>query len=264
MRRSMPDYIDNLAAEAAKRVEEGYYNNIPKFRLSAGLSLKGAVLRCTRAPIISEIKFVSPSKGVLREYIPPGIIARNLEEGGAVGISVITEPKNFGGKLQFIGEIRSQVSVPILMKDIVLSPVQIEAAYRSGADAILMIQALFDRGYCEGNVQSMIEKAHSFGLEVLLESHSEDEFLRAVKTRADLVGINNRDLRTLMVNLEVTKRILTKHHPKGKVVVSESGINTPEDIRFLRECGAHAFLVGTSIMESKNIRDKVIQLVGSF
>lgn len=260
----MPDYIDSLANEAAKRVEEGYYNPTSKPKLLARpKSLREAVLRCTRAPIISEIKFASPSSGALREYTSLGIIARALEEGGSVGISVLTEPQNFGGKLEFIGEIRSLVSVPILMKDIVLSPVQIEAAYRSGADAVLLIQALFDRGYCEGSVQSMIRQAHSFGLEVLLESHSEDEFLRAVNSRADLVGINNRDLKTLTVNLEVTKRILARHHPQGKVVVSESGINTPQDIRYLRECGAQAFLVGTSIMKSDNVKEKVMQLVES-
>ncbi len=260
----MPDYIDLLAKEAARRVEEGYYKNTPKSRLSARpKSLREAVLGCTRTPIISEIKFASPSSGTLREYTSPRIIAKALEEGGSVGISVLTEPRNFGGKLEFIGEIRSQVSVPILMKDIVLSPVQIEAAYRGGADAVLLIQALFDRGYCEGDAQSMIGQAHSFGLEVLLESHSEEEFLRAVKTSADLVGINNRDLKTLKVNLEVTKQILSKHYPRRKVVVSESGINTPQDIRFLRECGARAFLVGTSIMKSDNIREKVVQLVES-
>ncbi|MBS7251855.1 MAG: indole-3-glycerol-phosphate synthase [Candidatus Freyarchaeota archaeon] len=260
----MPDYIDSLANEAAKRVEEGYYKNTSKFRLSARpKSLREAVLGCTRAPIISEVKFASPSSGVLREYTSPGMIARDLVKGGSVGVSVLTEPKNFGGKLDFVGEIRSQVSVPILMKDIILSSLQIEAAYRSGADAVLLIQALFDRGYCEEDVQSMIGQAHSFGLEVLLESHSEDEFLRAVKTAADLVGINNRDLKTLTVNLEVTKRILARHRPRGKVVVSESGISTPQDIRYLRECGAQAFLVGTSIMKSNNIREKVAQLVES-
>ncbi|MEM3587082.1 MAG: indole-3-glycerol-phosphate synthase [Candidatus Jordarchaeaceae archaeon] len=260
----MPDYIDNLAIEAAKRVEEGYYKNTSKSRLTnKPKSLREAVLKCTKAPIISEVKFASPSSGVLREYTPPGMIARELVEGGSVGISVLTEPKNFGGKLEFLGEIRSQVGVPILMKDIVLSPLQIEAAYKWGADAILLIQALFDRGYCEGDIQSMIGQAHSFGLEVLLESHSEDEFLRAVKTAADLVGINNRDLKTLTVNLEVTKSILARHRPRGKVAVSESGISTPEDIRYLRECGAQAFLVGTSIMKSNNIREKVAQLVES-
>ncbi len=258
----MPDYIDTLARDAMKSIKEGHYETSAKVA-SPPRSLKEAILNARRTPIISEVKFASPSKGTLRENGDLKKIVRDMEEGGTTGISILTEPKHFNGHIKYVTEARGQVDVPILMKDIILSPVQIESASRSGANAILLIQALFDRGYCDLDVQSMIEHAHSKNLEALLEVHTEDEFLTAVKTNADLIGINNRDLKTLQVNLEVTKRILTKHSPGGKVIVSESGINTPQDISFLRNCGAQAFLVGTAIMKASNIRDKVKQLVES-
>lgn len=256
----MPDYIDLLAKDAINSIREGYYKTAAKI-VSQPKSLKEAILKSKKIPIISEIKFASPSKGSIRDNGDLKEIARSMESGGSVGISILTEPKNFKGHIKFITEARKQVKVPILMKDIILSLEQIESAHRNGANAILLIQALFDRGYCENDVQSMIKYAHSRNLEVLLETHTEEEFLAALKTEADLIGINNRDLKTLKVNLEVTKSILAKHSAKGKVVVSESGINTPQDIRFLRNCGAQAFLVGTAIMKSSNIEEKVKELV---
>ena len=147
------------------------------------------------------------------------------------------------------------------MKDIILSPIQIYAASKLGANAVLLIQALFDRGYCEKSLNEMIVGAHVLGLEVLLETHTETEFNHAVKTDADLIGINNRNLATLKIDLNVTKEILTKNNPNGKIVVSESGINTPADICFLRECGAHAFLIGSAIMLTDNIEEKVKEFV---
>lgn len=256
----MPDYIDTLAKDAEKSIKEGYYETTTKV-VAPHKSLKEAILKSKKIPIISEIKFASPSKGKLREDTDLREIAKDMAKGGSVGISILTEPKNFKGHIKFIAEARNQVDLPILMKDIILSPKQIESAHRNGANAILLIQALFDRGYCEKDAQSMIEYAHSRNLEVLLEAHTEEEFLSALKTHADLIGINNRDLKTLKVNLEVTKRILTKHNTQGKVTVSESGISTPQDIRFLRNCGAQAFLVGTAIMKSNNIEEKVKELV---
>jgi indole-3-glycerol phosphate synthase len=130
-------------------------------------------------------------------------------------------------------------------------------------NAILLIQAIFDKGYCEKDAESMIDHSHSKGLEVLLEVHTEGEFLSALKTGADMIGINNRDLKTLEVDLKVTKRILTGHRAQGKVIVSESGINSPSDIRFLRRSGAQAFLVGTAIMKARNVKEKVKELVES-
>jgi len=122
---------------------------------------------------------------------------------------------------------------------------------------------LFERGYCECSIHEMIAKAHSEGLEVLLETHTSEEFRSAVKTHADLVGINNRNLATLNVDLEVTKRILERNDAEGKIVVSESGINTPDDLRFLHGCGAHAFLIGSAIMLADDVEMKVKEFVSA-
>jgi indole-3-glycerol phosphate synthase len=141
--------------------------------------------------------------------------------------------------------------------------VQIEAGSQVGANAVLFIQALFDRGYCEKNVQEMVRYSHSKGLEVLLESHTEEEFRSALKAGADMIGINNRNLKTLEVDLGVTRDILSKCPASDEVIVSESGIDSARDIRFLRLCGAKAFLVGTTVMKAHNIKEKVRELVGA-
>jgi len=127
----------------------------------------------------------------------------------------------------------------------------------------LLIEALFDRGYCERGIDDMIATAHSKGLEVLLETHTAAEFHSAVNTRADLVGINNRNLATLKVDLGVTKKILERNSAEGKVVVSESGVSKPADLRFLRECGAHAFLIGSAVMLASNVEVKVKEFVSA-
>ena len=164
------------------------------------------------------------------------------------------------GGLSVLSRVRRAVSLPLLMKDIVLSPIQVDAAAKAGANAILMIYALFERGYVEDGLEDMIRYAHRRGLEVLLEVHTEDEFALSLNSGADLIGVNNRDLKTLKVDLGVTMRVLSRYYG-GRVVVSESGICSPEDVRFLHECGARAFLVGTSIMTAESVREKVRELV---
>jgi indole-3-glycerol phosphate synthase len=180
-----------------------------------------------------------------------------MERGGAAGISVLTEPVHFGGSLSYLAKTRPTVNLPILMKDIIVSPIQLEAAKRGGANAVLLIQALFDRGYCDSDVATMIKEAHKLNLEVLLEVHTKEEFNRAQKTSADLVGINNRDLATLTVDLNVTRNILQDEIKEGRIVVSESGINSVADVRFLRKCGAKAFLVGSAVMLADDVEAKV-------
>jgi indole-3-glycerol phosphate synthase len=149
------------------------------------------------------------------------------------------------------------------MKDIILSPIQIQAASKIGANAVLLIEALFDRGYSYKTIDEMIAGAHALGLEVLLETHTESEFRSAIKTDADLIGINNRNLETLKVDLNVTKKILSKNDPNSKLVITESGINTLADILSLRRTGARAFLIGSAIMASDNIEQKVKEFVNA-
>jgi indole-3-glycerol phosphate synthase len=258
----MPDFLDTLAQSARATIDSGYYETLNEAAISS-VSLKRAILEARNAPIITEIKAASPSAGTIRKNLDAGQIAESMEKGGAVGLSVLTEPKHFNGSLRSLVEARKAVKLPILMKDIVLSPVQVETASKAGANVALLIQALFDRGYCECSLDEMIARAHSEGLEVLLESHTADEFRSAVRTHADLVGINNRNLATLKVDLGVTKEILERNRAEGKVVVSESGVNTAADLRFLSNCGANAFLIGSAVMLADNVEAKVRELVSA-
>lgn len=256
----MADFLDVLAENAKERINEGYYE-IRTQVATPSVSLKNAVLKSECTPIIAEIKFASPSTGFLRKNANVKDIAVAMENGGAVGISVLTEPNHFGGSLVSFVKVRRSVKLPLLMKDIIISPLQLETASKIGANAVLLIEALFKKRYCERDVYYMIAHAHSLNLEVLLEAHTEDEFLSALNTDADLIGINNRDLKTLKVNLGATKRILKRIDPQGKVIVSESGIKTPADLRFLHEYGAHAFLIGSAIMMASDVEKKVKEFV---
>jgi indole-3-glycerol phosphate synthase len=211
--------------------------------------------------VITEIKTASPSLGTIRNQVNPKEIAQAMEKGGAVSISVLTEPKHFKGSLSTLSQVSETVKLPLLMKDIILVADQIEVAAQIGADAVLLIQALFNKGCCEMSVDKTIAFAHAKGLEVLLETHTEEEFRSAVETDADLVGINNRNLGTLKIDLSTTKEILKKNSNGGKIVVSESGIKTTNDLQFLRECGAKAFLIGSSIMLAENTEEKVKEFV---
>ncbi len=261
----MPDFFDSLCRNAQKTVASGYYSN---FRQSdepqntpSTLRLSESITTCAHLPLIAEIKVASPTAGALRVSTNAGAIVQSMEAGGAAGISVVTEPHFFKGSAHLLENARSCASVPLLMKDFIVSARQVEAARDAGASAILLIQALFDRGYAARGVDEMIEFAHTVGLEVLLEAHTDTEFECALSTDADCIGINNRDLRTLDVDLTTTKEILEKFPPNGRIVISESGVTTPEDAQFLRRCGADALLVGSALMRANDVRQAVDMLV---
>ncbi|WP_428084827.1 indole-3-glycerol-phosphate synthase [Candidatus Hadarchaeum sp.] len=263
MRKNTADFLEILILEALGRVRSGYYWT-DFSGATKRTSLKDSIAKCSDAPIIAEIKQMSPSFGSLRCITDTGEVAKSMEAGGAVGISVLTEPKHFGGSLARLAEVKRAVSLPVLMKDIIVDPIQIEAATKLGADALLLIHSVFSRGMLHHTLDGMIKRAHSVGLEVLLETHTADEFRAALNTDADLVGVNNRDLTTLEVNLEITRRVLGTTDFGDRIVVSESGIHNPADIRFLGECGARAYLVGSAIMRAENIEKKVRELVMAY
>lgn len=256
----MADFLDTLAQSAKATIDNGYYE-VATEAAASRLSLKKAILEVKCTPVITEIKAASPSAGMIREKVDVRNIAESMEKGGAVGISVLTEPKHFNGSLHSLVEARRTVKLPIIMKDIVLSPVQLKAASKLGANVVLLIVALFNRGYCESTLSDMIATAHSNGLEILLETHTSKEFRSAVTTQADLIGINNRNLATLKVDLNVTKNILEQNSAEGKIIVSESGVSTPADLRFLHSYGAQAFLVGSAVMLAEDVEGKVKELV---
>ena len=252
----MPDFLDLLAQDAKTTMEEGYYDTSAKFHASNN-SMHNALSKSQNMPIIAEIKGMSPSRGIISKSYIPENVAIAMANGGAAGISVLTEPKHFGGSLSNLTRARQAVNLPILMKDVILSPLQLDVALQLGSNAVLLIQAVFDRGYGELGLTEMIDEAHSRSLEVLLESHDENEFERSLKSNADLLGINNRNLGSLTVDLNVTKRILENVNAKGKIVVSESGIKNADDIKFLRKSGATAFLIGCAIMSADDVESKM-------
>jgi indole-3-glycerol phosphate synthase len=256
----MADFLSVLARDAKETIHEGYYVVYTQVSTHS-VSLKKTILESKHIPIITEIKAASPSLGTIRKKFNPEEVARAMEKGRAVGISVLTEPKHFEGSLSCLTKVRRAVKLPILMKDIIISPTQLETASKIGANAVLLIETLFERKYCECDIHEMVAQARSKNLEVLLETHNADEFRSAINSSADLIGINNRDLRTLKVDLEVTKKILEKNDARGKIIVSESGIRTLADLSFLNECGAHAFLIGSAIMMADNIEKRVKEFV---
>ncbi len=213
------------------------------------------------ASIIAEVKFASPSLGKIRATTDPISIANSMIKGGAIGLSVLTQPYLFDGSPEFFSKIRQNVNVPLLMKDVIIDKIQIDAAQKLGADYILLIESLFDKKYLK-EIDEYVDYAHKKNLKVLIESHTKAEFERSLKTNADLIGINNRNLDTLEIDIKTTKIVLDGFD-KSRMILSESGIESPKDIQFLHECGASAFLVGSSIMRSDNIEAFVSQLVNA-
>ena len=256
----MGDFLDTLAVTARETVNRGYYRG-DYTRKTPPVSLTDSIIKCNGNAVISEIKPASPSMGDIRSNVNPVKAAHQMVAGGAAGISILTEPIYFKGSLKNLKTVGEAVNLPLLMKDFIITQEQIDTAYHIGADAILLIQALFDREYCETDIEQMISLAHNHGLEVLLEAHNTEEFRKAVKTDADIIGINNRNLKTLTVDTGVTHKILKTCDVNGKTVISESGVKNIEDIKALRDIGAKGFLIGSSIMQSDDIEKTVRELV---
>jgi indole-3-glycerol phosphate synthase len=255
------DFLGILARDAKEAINNGYYN-VERTHACSSLGLKDSILKCRGNPIIAEIKIASPSKGKIVQDIDVEAVATMMQRGGAAALSVLTEPRHFRGRIEYF-VAAGKSGLPRLMKDIIVDPIQVETATKIGAKAILLIVSLFNRGLCETPLDEMIGLAHKRGMEVLLETHTKEEFEHALHTETDLVGINNRDLSSLRTDLQVTRNILDSCDPRGCIVVSESGIETEEHIRFLRESGARAFLVGSCVMSATDPERKVGELAGA-
>lgn len=214
------------------------------------------------ATLLTEIKFASPSLGKIRTLSDPVKIANQMIAGGAKALSILTQPNLFNGSPEYFIKVRQSTDIPILMKDIMIDMVQIDAAKKIGADFILLIQSLFDQGHLR-EIEEYIKYAHKNEINVLLEVHTKQEFENALRTDADLIGINNRNLDTLEIDLKTTETLLNNFE-KTRPILSESGIETPEDIKYLKKCGADAFLIGSSIMKSGNIEEQVRKLVNTY
>lgn len=246
----MSSFLKRVIPGIGRLIDSGYYD--VRFPRKARRSLLGAVRGAVRGsvPLIAEIKPASPSAGKLfqgdvREA------ARAMVAGGAIALSVLTEPRFFGGSTWLLAE---DLGVPLLQKDFIIS----ERQFLGGADAILLIQSLLDAVGVDAD--GLIEKAHARGLEVLLEVHTLEEFRKAKNTDADLIGINNRSLASLRVDLGVTERIL-RAEAKDRPVVSESGVRSRADALRMLRAGADAVLVGTSLLRARDVERKVREIV---
>jgi len=254
--------IKRLVDNSFKAIDEGAYETHHSFTHDS-IGIRKAILSCPHAPLITEVKFSSPSQGRLRDKTSPAEIATTMVNAGAIGLSVLTQPYLFEGSVEYLAAIRKEVSVPLLMKDITVSTIQIDAGKKAGADCILLIKTLFDRDLTEGSMEKLAEYATKKGLQVLVEVHTEQEFAEVLKAKYGLVGINNRNLDNLQVDIANSERLLNKHGKGKSLIISESGIGKPADIQFLRKAGADAFLIGTSIMETGDVGAKVTELYGA-
>jgi indole-3-glycerol phosphate synthase len=238
--------LDDILEITRERVRTLREQRLP-FRPGRPRSLE-KVIRSVRQrnAIIAEVKFSSPSLGKIRAPAPPEGIARDLVRGGCCALSVLTEPRFFGGSPEYLTRIREVVEVPVLRKDFILDPLQLEETRSLGADAVLLITSLLgDR------LPGFVEESHALGLEPLVEVHTREEAEIALQTEAGLIGVNNRDLRTLEVDLSTTLELGPRIRRAGRRVVAESGIRTPGDIRSLKSA-CDAFLIGSSLMAAED------------
>jgi indole-3-glycerol phosphate synthase len=252
--------LKSLVDNSYKAIDQGLYETK---QLSAHdtISLRKAITLCAHAPLVTEIKFSSPSQGKIRSKTEPAKVAKTMIDSGAIGISVLTQPLLFDGSIEYLASIRKTLPrIPVLMKDITVSSVQIDAGKKVGADCVLLIKSIFDHYLAEDSIEKLLEHAKNRGLEVLIEVHTEQEFGEVLKAKHDLVGINNRNLDNLQVDIANTEKLLKRYNKGKSIIISESGISSPKDIQYLKSAGADAFLVGTSIMQTPEIGTKISEL----
>jgi indole-3-glycerol phosphate synthase len=209
--------------------------------------------------IIAEFKRRSPSRGLIRADLSPSDAAHCYERGGACGISVLTDEQDFGGSLDDLLAVRASTRLSILRKDFVIDPIQIYEAATVGADAVLLIAAIFN----DSELKEMRKIAEDeLGLDALVEVHTSDELRSALNAGAKLIGINNRDLRTFEVSLETSERLIAEA-PRDALVISESGLQTADQLRHLRALGFHGFLIGETVMQADDPASALRDLIAS-
>ncbi len=205
--------------------------------------------------VIAEIKKASPSKGVIREDFQPASLAASYQRGGAACLSVLTDVDFFQGADVYLQQARESCDLPVLRKDFTVDPYQVVEARAIGADAVLLIVAALD----QGQMVELAQTAGEVGVDVLVEVHDRSELERTLELGTPLVGINNRDLHTFDMRLETTFELLP-HIPSDRLVVTESGIHTREDVAAMRERNVHTFLVGEAFMRAEEPGDKLSEL----
>jgi indole-3-glycerol phosphate synthase len=228
--------LEAIRADAKSRVLTRDFEAALRRQIAAG-----------RSAVIAEIKKASPSKGLLRADFIPADIAQSYAESGAACLSVLTDRQFFQGQVDYLKQARASCDLPVLRKDFMIDPYQIYESRAIGADCVLLIAACLD----DARMAELEAVARSLDMAVLVEVHDSAELDRALKLKTPLVGINNRNLRTFEVSLQTTIDLLGRV-PQDRLVVTESGIQSPADVKQMRDAGVHAFLVGEAFMRAED------------
>ncbi len=243
--KAKKDYYENLK----KNMKRATYNRYEIF--------KKAISRPGQVNLIAEIKKASPSAGLIRQDFEVSRIAKIYVENKAAALSVLTEEKYFLGGFPYLEKVSDEFPVPTLMKDFIIHEYQIFEGAFYGASAVLLIVDMLE----DNQLRDLIAVAHSLGIDCLVEAQTEKEVERALDADCEVIGINNRNLRTLEMDQENFFR-LVKEIPKGKIIVAESGLKTHEDIKRVGEAGAHAVLIGETFMKANDIGAKMKEIMG--
>jgi indole-3-glycerol phosphate synthase len=255
-------FLDNIVAEKLAELEQRQ-KITPLSELEAAVKEKplpldiAAALKGKSLRLIAEVKRASPSAGVLRPDLNPVRLAETYARCGAAAISVLTESHYFGGSGEDLIAVRHKLpKIPLLRKDFILKPYQIYESRAWGADALLLIVATLDNSQLE----ELLSLSHELGMQCLVEVHNEDELKRALACEVKIIGINNRNLDTLAVDINVTQK-LRPIIPSDRIVVSESGIKGRDEIQRLRELGVNAVLVGEALVTASDVEAKIKELL---
>ncbi|NYE04605.1 indole-3-glycerol phosphate synthase [Bacillus niacini] len=258
----METILDRIINEKQKEVLKLREGGFIKVEAKPKRSFIQKLQQAEEIAIISEFKRASPSKGLINNGVEPADQAARYEKAGASAVSVLTDSTFFKGSFDDLRAVREAVDLPILCKDFMIDSIQIDQAAAQGADIILLIVAALD----ETTLAQLYQYARSLDLEVLVEVHNQEELEKALNLGAQLIGVNNRDLKTFNVSLDVTESLAMSIKDSGAFLISESGIHHKEDVERVRNAGANGILVGEALMKSpdlaKSFQDFRLPLVG--
>ena len=259
-----PDILQKIlkrkGEEITSSVEKESLADLSK-RADAGLPVRGFIqsienkIDAGQAGVIAEIKKASPSKGVMRENFIPADIAKSYESAGAACLSILTDRDFFQGSTDYLMQARAATQLPVIRKDFIIDPYQVYEARAMNADCILLIVSALG----DAMLNELLGLAHHLGMDVLMEVHDREEMQRAIQTGARLIGVNNRNLRTFELSLNTTLDMLDML-PEDRILVTESGIHTPDDVKLMRDNNVNAFLVGEAFMRADIPGDKLAEL----